>query len=194
MPEFNVLANQFESRLSISRHSVDKTTGAYIYKKVPLLRVLNIDFERSFLDFIEDEARIDDLIDRFAKFNDDWFSNGIICYTRSPIGSGLNVELRIVPRSDLKELLSTHRVTPSVADKICGLHDIKPFRILSLGKNFLVGFVDGQGDGAKEFAETVVRFFPALNEHFSDCMPDSVDVAVVVANDLNTTGTFYIKW
>lgn len=43
-------------------------------------------------------------------------------------------------------------------------------------------------------ARMIAASFPLLHGHYSDCMPEPVDVAEATADDLTSSRTFYVKW
>lgn len=183
-----------EAAHGLKRLSYDARSATAIYKKVPVLRLTGMQYSGSFFDFVDDEGRIDALIAAFAAVHMTERANGIFVYTRTPIGSGFNVELRATEAENLETLLTLAKVKPAIRAEIAAIDARLPLTPLSLSASSLVAFATGSRDEAAAVADRIATAFPRLADHFGACMPGPVDVAKLTREDIARTGTLFLRW
>ena len=184
----------FSKEAGIAPSDFDGRTNTSIYKKLDLRKLLNISYSGSFFDFVENDAAIDELIAKFATLVRSFELKGARVFTRKPIGSGFNVELRVAAMTPITDFLQGQRIKPAPIENIGGLEHWGKFSVLSLSGSALVGHCDKIPDDRNEFARYCMDRFPALDDHFNDALPNRIDPIPLIAQELNKSQTFYLKW
>ena len=184
----------FSQQIGTAPTSIDNDTNTAIYKKIDLRKLLDISYNGSFLDFIENDEAIGKLIANFADFVRGFESKGVRAFTRKPIGSGFNTELRVAAMAPATDFLQGQRINPTALEDICGLENWSQFSILSLSNSMLVGSCHEVIDDQFEFARYCLERFPRLDEHFNDALPNHIDPIPLIAQELMKSQTFFLKW
>ena len=184
----------FSEEAGIAPSDFDGRTNTSIYKKLDLRKLLNISYSGSFFDFVENDAAIDELIAKFAALVRSFELKGGRVFTRKPIGSGFNVELRVAAMAPVNDFLQGQRIKSSTVEDIGGLEHWGRFSVLSLSGSALVGHCHKSPDDRSGFARYCLERFPALDDHFNDALPNRIDPIPLIAQELNKSQTFYLKW
>ena len=192
-PITNIIED-FSQEVGLAPSSIDDRTNTAIFKKIDLRKVLNISFSGSFFDFIENDAAIDELIADFAAFVRKLEAKGVRVFTRKPIGSGFNVELRVAAMASVTDFLQGQRVKTAALESVGGLEHWGKFSVLSLSSTALVGSFHEIIDDRKGFARYCLDRFPQLDDHFNDTELSRVDPIPLIAQELKKSRTFYLKW